>query len=120
MISLTQTWYKFTQQLRRKRSLQSHESSKSVRFYHVDTVFYTHSSIEYDRTPSAELSEEDYLDDESDDDDDDDTLPPSPSSSIFTHSSFLPATATTTCFDEKVLVFDDHSPAWEKPLTSPV
>ncbi|KAI8344697.1 hypothetical protein BC941DRAFT_409385 [Chlamydoabsidia padenii] len=104
MVSFTRTWHKLTKQLKRKRSLQSHESSKSVRFYDIDTVFYTHSSIEYDRTPTAESNEEDDTDDS-----DDDTLPSSPTNSIFTHSAFL----TSTCFEEKALVLDDHSLSWE-------
>ncbi|KAI8078653.1 uncharacterized protein BX664DRAFT_242588, partial [Halteromyces radiatus] len=56
------TWHRITKQLKRKRSFHSHESSKAVRFYGIDTVFYTHSSLEYDRTPSAELNEEDDID----------------------------------------------------------
>ncbi|KAI7889157.1 uncharacterized protein EV154DRAFT_396928, partial [Mucor mucedo] len=41
--------------LTRKRSTSSSGAyKKSVRFYAVDTIYYTHSSLDYDRTPSDE------------------------------------------------------------------
>ena len=36
------------------RSSESNKSNKSVRFQTVDSVYYTHSSQEYDRTPVKE------------------------------------------------------------------
>ncbi|KAG2226733.1 hypothetical protein INT45_001080 [Circinella minor] len=36
------------------RSSDSNKSNKSVRFQTVDSVYYTHSSQEYDRTPVQE------------------------------------------------------------------
>lgn len=64
MISITRTWRKISTQLKtnlkRRKSTNSTTSSsssdtkKTVRFYAIDTVYYTHSSTEYDRTPSDE------------------------------------------------------------------
>lgn len=63
MISITRTWRRISTQLKsnlsRKRSTSStssygSKSGKSVRFYTVDTIYYTHSAIDYDRTPSDE------------------------------------------------------------------
>ncbi|KAI7901462.1 uncharacterized protein BX663DRAFT_514507 [Cokeromyces recurvatus] len=31
------------------------KTTKSVRFYTIDTIYYTHSSAEYDRSPSSTL-----------------------------------------------------------------
>jgi hypothetical protein len=80
MNSISRTWRRISTQLKtnlsRKRSTSSTNSNrsysppkgKSVRFYAVDTIYYTHSSTEYDRTPSDEdLSH--YEEEESDDDD---------------------------------------------------
>jgi hypothetical protein len=88
MISISRTWRRISTQLKtnltRRRSTNSNNShssyntKKSVRFYAIDTIYYTHSSTEYDRTPSDEdLSyfeeecyddqEEDHESDESDD-----------------------------------------------------
>ncbi|KAI9266753.1 hypothetical protein BDA99DRAFT_536167 [Phascolomyces articulosus] len=36
------------------RSSDSNKSNKSVRFQNVDSIYYTHSSTEYDRTPAQE------------------------------------------------------------------
>ncbi|KAI8146088.1 hypothetical protein BJV82DRAFT_600439 [Fennellomyces sp. T-0311] len=36
------------------RSSDSNKSNKSVRFQAVDSVYYTHSASEYDRTPAPE------------------------------------------------------------------
>ncbi|CAO3653449.1 unnamed protein product [Cunninghamella echinulata] len=63
MISFSQTWHRLIKPLRKKKSFQTnsnHELTKSVRFYGIDQVFYTHSSIDYDRTPVAELTEDDF------------------------------------------------------------
>ncbi|KAF1806512.1 hypothetical protein V8B55DRAFT_1430338 [Mucor lusitanicus] len=63
MISISRTWRRISTQLKsnlsRKRSTSStssygSKSGKSVRFYTVDTIYYTHSAIDYDRTPSDE------------------------------------------------------------------
>ncbi|CEP11648.1 hypothetical protein [Parasitella parasitica] len=63
MISISRTWRRLSTQLKtnlnRKRSTSStnsygSKSGKSVRFYTVDTIYYTHSATEYDRTPSDE------------------------------------------------------------------
>lgn len=59
MNSFSRTLRKISTQLRtnltRKRSTSSSGAyKKSVRFYAVDTVYYTHSSLDYDRTPSDE------------------------------------------------------------------
>lgn len=63
MISISRTWRRISTQLKsnlnRKRSTSStnsygSKSGKSVRFYTVDTIYYTHSATEYDRTPSDE------------------------------------------------------------------
>jgi hypothetical protein len=46
----------------KKKGKQEIKANKSVRFYTVDTVYYTHSSSEYDRTPSEEdFSAVDYF-----------------------------------------------------------
>ncbi|KAI9361856.1 hypothetical protein BD770DRAFT_382801 [Pilaira anomala] len=68
MNSITRTWRRISTQLKtnltRRRSTTSSTTSypnkKSVRFYAIDTIYYTHSSTEYDRTPS---DEEDFYDD---------------------------------------------------------
>ncbi|KAI8082447.1 hypothetical protein BDF21DRAFT_417891 [Thamnidium elegans] len=67
MNSITRTWRRISTQLKsnltRRRSTSSSTSypnKKSVRFYAIDTIYYTHSSTEYDRTPS---DEEDFYDD---------------------------------------------------------
>ncbi|KAI9247090.1 hypothetical protein EDC94DRAFT_529158 [Helicostylum pulchrum] len=67
MNSITRTWRRISTQLKsnlaRRRSTSSFTSyanKKSVRFYAIDTIYYTHSSTEYDRTPS---DEEDFYDD---------------------------------------------------------
>ncbi|KAI9304792.1 hypothetical protein BJ944DRAFT_249588 [Cunninghamella echinulata] len=72
MISFSQTWHRLIKPLRKRKSFQinnNHGLTKSVRFYGIDQVFYTHSSIDYDRTPVAELTEDDfyYYDDDEDD-----------------------------------------------------
>ena len=57
--SLTDQWHRFSSQMRsnlqRKRSTsssKSSKSSKSVRFRAYESIYYTHSSTEYDRTGS--------------------------------------------------------------------
>lgn len=54
--SLTHQWRRFSSQmrsnLRRKGSTSSSKSSKSVRFRTYESIYYTHSSTEYDRTSS--------------------------------------------------------------------
>ncbi|KAI8879578.1 hypothetical protein K501DRAFT_193291 [Backusella circina FSU 941] len=53
MISISRTWRRISTQL--KNNLwQSHSNTRRVRFYSIDAVYYTHSSTEYDRTPSEE------------------------------------------------------------------
>ncbi|KAI8073437.1 uncharacterized protein B0P05DRAFT_548530 [Gilbertella persicaria] len=51
MISIARTWRRISQFKtnlgNKKRSL------KTVRFNAIDTIYYTHSSTEYDRTPSS-------------------------------------------------------------------
>lgn len=69
MNSISRTLRRISIQLRtnltRKRSTSSTTTfKKSVRFYAVDTIYYTHSSTEYDRTPS---DEEDSFDDNASD-----------------------------------------------------
>lgn len=69
MNSISRTLRRISTQLRtnltRKRSTSSTTTfKKSVRFYAVDTIYYTHSSTEYDRTPS---DEEDSFDDNASD-----------------------------------------------------
>ncbi|KAI9020673.1 hypothetical protein CLU79DRAFT_754929 [Phycomyces nitens] len=60
MISLSLQWRRLRTNLSRRRSQtswssqQSSRSTKSVRFYAIDTVFYTHSSAEYDRKSPTE------------------------------------------------------------------
>lgn len=128
MISFTQTWSRITKQMKRKKSFQSHESLKSVRFYGVDAVYYTHSAYDYDRTPTEEL----YDDDEDTDDDEEEedtqsiveptittTTPSSPASSLFAQTSCLiPSTATSAssakCQGGNVTVVYDQSLRWEK------
>ncbi|KAG1175035.1 hypothetical protein G6F70_004821 [Rhizopus microsporus] len=48
-----------------------HRSShgKTVKFYAIDSIYYTHSSTEYDRSPSEDIS---TFDDQDIDDEDDD------------------------------------------------
>ncbi|KAI7863231.1 hypothetical protein BDF14DRAFT_1845902 [Spinellus fusiger] len=61
MISLSLQWRRLRTNLSRRKSQNSwsshsSRSSKSVRFYAIDTVFYTHSSAEYDRkSPTEEV-----------------------------------------------------------------
>lgn len=57
-------WRRISSQFKKnKRRNEDDKVNKSVRFYAIDTVYYTHSSAEYDRTPSEEdLS--DYFDDQ--------------------------------------------------------
>ncbi|KAI8375465.1 hypothetical protein BD560DRAFT_392374 [Blakeslea trispora] len=65
MVSISRTWrrisYQFKTNLRKKGTLPM--GHKRVRFNTVDTVFYTHSPTEYDRTPlsNEEYSSEDEL-----------------------------------------------------------
>jgi hypothetical protein len=83
MNSISRTWRRISSQLKtnlsRKRSTSSANSNKSyssnrsantkgksVRFYAVDTVYYTHSSTEYDRTPSDEDLMSHYASDDDD------------------------------------------------------
>lgn len=61
MISISRTLRRISTQLktnlkrhRSTNSTSSCNSKKSVRFYNVDTIYYTHSSTEYDRTPTDE------------------------------------------------------------------
>jgi hypothetical protein len=88
MISISRTWRRLSTQLRsnlkRRKSTNSTSSTdssttkKSVRFYAIDTVYYTHSSTEYDRTPSNEdLSclDEPYTQDSDEEDEDDENIP---------------------------------------------
>lgn len=83
MNSISRTWHRIKTNLNRKRSTSSTNSyrsyassrsakskGKSVRFYAVDTIYYTHSSTEYDRTPSEEDLTFNYSSDNDDDDDD--------------------------------------------------
>ncbi|CAO3584046.1 unnamed protein product [Absidia cylindrospora] len=123
MISFSQTWHRIAKQLKRKRSFHSHENSKSVRFYDIETVFYTHSSLEYDRTPTAELHENNYLSDEDDEDDEDDdddenieenTPITSSKTSLYVSSSILPP-SSNLCYDGEVIVVGDPL-NWEKSL----
>ncbi|ORY92353.1 hypothetical protein BCR43DRAFT_498216 [Syncephalastrum racemosum] len=60
---LVRQWRRFSSQLRLTRrksttsstsSSSSNSSNKSVRFQAVESVFYTHSSTEYDRSPADE------------------------------------------------------------------
>lgn len=64
--SLTHQWRRFSSQmrsnLRRKGSTSSNKSSKSsksVRFRTYESIYYTHSSTEYDRTSSLGCCEND-------------------------------------------------------------
>ncbi|OBZ87530.1 hypothetical protein A0J61_04418 [Choanephora cucurbitarum] len=56
MLSISRTWHRISHQLKtnlkKKRALPARH--KTVRFNAIDTVFYTHSSTEYDRTPSSD------------------------------------------------------------------
>ncbi|CAO3597716.1 unnamed protein product [Absidia cylindrospora] len=129
MISFAQTWSRITKQIKRKKSFQSQESSKSVRFYGVDAIYYTHSAYDYDRTPTEEMYDDDGLDDEDDDDDEDDQsiidenilppTPPSPTNSLLAQTSFIiPSTATSgssaKCHGGNVTVVYDQTLNWEK------
>lgn len=74
MISISRTLRRISTQLktnlkrhRSTNSTSSCNSKKSVRFYNVDTIYYTHSSTEYDRTPTDEdLSYMDFNEEEDD------------------------------------------------------
>ncbi|CDS12142.1 hypothetical protein LRAMOSA04337 [Lichtheimia ramosa] len=60
--SLTHQWRRFSSQMRsnlkRKGSTSSSKSSKSVRFRTYESIYYTHSSSEYDRTSSLGCCED--------------------------------------------------------------
>lgn len=68
MLSISRTWRRISSQIINKKSKKRGGEkvvNKSVRFYAIDTVYYTHSSAEYDRTPSEEdLSCGEYFDEE--------------------------------------------------------
>ncbi|KAI8370400.1 uncharacterized protein BYT42DRAFT_87149 [Radiomyces spectabilis] len=62
MISFSRTWRRLSHQFlhRRRQSIDStcsSTSNKSVRFYAIDAIYYTHSSAEYDRTPLCETDD---------------------------------------------------------------
>ncbi|KAI8059193.1 hypothetical protein BC940DRAFT_314141 [Gongronella butleri] len=139
MAFLSQTWFKLTRQLKRKRSFQSQDSGHSshrhghhhhhhkvVRFQGVDAVYYTHSSLEYDRTPTAEATETDIEDDdeEEEDGDDDDALHASMLSTQMTkiiaqpkiEIPFLPTHEMLPCLDDEWLAVD--SSVWREIVAS--
>ncbi|ORX53540.1 hypothetical protein DM01DRAFT_313259 [Hesseltinella vesiculosa] len=130
MAFLSETWYKITRQLKRRRSFQSQDSGqsgKAVRFQGVNAVYYTHSSLEYDRTPTAESSETDIEDDEDDDDDDEEEDEPAaelitsnvqcvPTKQQRIEIPFLPAHDILPCLEDEWLAVD--SSVWHELVTS--